>query len=87
MGLSGEELKNLGYQELCNLLNNNPVLVARHLMYKFEVFIQKSYLIVHLAKNYNANRIKFQEKGIPHVHSFIWIYIENDKCLVARTFE
>ena len=42
MGLSGKELKNLGYQELCNLLNNNPVLVARHLMYKFEVFIQKS---------------------------------------------
>ena len=43
--------------------------------------------MVHLAKNYNANRIKFQERGIPHVYSFIWIYIENDKCLVARTFE
>ena len=30
LGLSDEELKNLSYQERCNILNNNPVLVARH---------------------------------------------------------
>ena len=30
LGLSDEELKDLSYQERCNLLNNNPVLVARH---------------------------------------------------------
>ena len=29
-GLSNEELKNLSYQERCNLLNNNPVLMTRH---------------------------------------------------------
>ena len=27
-GLSDEELKNMNYQEQCNLLNNDPVLVA-----------------------------------------------------------
>ena len=29
-GLSDEELKDLSYQEQCNLLNVNPVLVASH---------------------------------------------------------
>ena len=35
-----EELKNLSYQERANLLNNNPVLVARHFQYKVEVFFK-----------------------------------------------
>ena len=34
LGLSDEELKNLSYQERCNLLNKNPVLVARYFQYK-----------------------------------------------------
>ena len=38
LGLSDEELKHLSYQERCNLLNNNPVRVARHFQYKIEVF-------------------------------------------------
>ena len=38
LGLSDKELKNSSYQELCNLLNNSPVLVARHVQYKVEVF-------------------------------------------------
>ena len=38
--LSEEELKNLSYQERANLLNNNPVLVARHFQYKVEVFFK-----------------------------------------------
>ena len=35
VGLSEEELKNLSYHR-CHLLNNNPVLVARHFQYKVE---------------------------------------------------
>ena len=42
LGLSHEELKSLSYQERCNFLNNNPVLVARHLQHKFEVFFQRN---------------------------------------------
>ena len=30
LGLSDKKLENLSYQEGCNLLSNNPVLVARH---------------------------------------------------------
>ena len=39
--LSEKELKNLSYQERCNLLNDNPVQVARHFQYKFEVFFKE----------------------------------------------
>ena len=40
LGLSDEKLKHLSYQECCNLLNDNPVLVARHFQYTLEVFFK-----------------------------------------------
>ena len=40
LGVSQEELKNLSYQEMCNLLNNNSVLAARHFQNKVEVFFK-----------------------------------------------
>ena len=75
LGPSDEELKNLSYQERCNLLNNNPVLVSRHFQYKIEVFFKEIILDGPLGKTkYYAIRIEFQERGSPHVHSFIWIF-------------
>ena len=72
--LSEEGLKKLSYQERCNLLNNNPVLVARHFQYKVEVFFKEIIIDGPLGKtNYYAISIEFQERGSPHVHSFIWI--------------
>ena len=38
LGLSDEQLKNLSYQERTKLLNENPVLLARHFQYKVQVF-------------------------------------------------
>ena len=38
LGPSDKELKKLKCQERCNLLNNNPVLVARYFLYKVELF-------------------------------------------------
>ena len=72
LGLSEEELKNLSYQESCNLLNNNPVLVARHVQYKVEVFVKEIILDGPLEKTkYYTIRIEFQERVSPHVYSFI----------------
>ena len=74
LGLSEEELKNLSYQEICNLLNNNPVLVASHFQYRIEVFFEESMIDGPLGKTkYYTLRNEFQERGSPHVHSFIWI--------------
>ena len=39
LGLNDEELKNSSYQERFNLLNNNPIRVARHFRYKVQVFL------------------------------------------------
>ena len=41
LALSDKELKNLSFQQGCNLLNNNPVLVAKYFQYKVEVFFTK----------------------------------------------
>ena len=50
---------------------------------KLKYFSNKSHLMVHLGKTkYYAIRIEFQERGNPHVHSFIRIFnapnIENE---------
>ena len=60
LGLSDEELENLSYKERCNLLNDNPVLVARHLQYKVEGFFKEIILNGSLGKTkYYAIRIEF----------------------------
>ena len=70
LGLSDEELKNLSYQERCNLLNDNPVLVARHFQYKVDVFFKEIMLDIldcPLGKtNYSPIRTEFQ-KGTAHM--------------------
>ena len=74
LGLSEEELKNVSYKNMYNLLNNNPVLAARHFQSKVEVFFKDIILEGPLGKTkYYAIRIEFQERGSPHAHSFIWI--------------
>ena len=83
LGLTDEELKKLSYQEKCNLLNNNSVLVARHFQYKVEVFFEEIILDGPLGEaKYCAIHIEFHERGNPHVYSFIWIFnapnIENE---------
>ena len=75
LGLSEEELKNMSYQERCNLLNNNHVLVARHFQYKVELFFSEIILDGPMGKTkYYAICIEFQERGSQHFHSFIWIF-------------
>ena len=60
LGLSEVELKNLSHQERCNLLNNNPVLVARHFQYKVEVFFKEIIIDGPLdITKYYAIRIEF----------------------------
>ena len=51
LGLSDVELNKLGYQERCNLLNNNPVLVARRFQYNVEVFFKEIILDGNMKKS------------------------------------
>ena len=69
LSLSDEELRNLNYEGRCNLLNNTPVLVARHFHYKVQVLFKEIVLDGPLGKTkYYAIHTEFQERGSPHVH-------------------
>ena len=74
LNLSDEEIRNLTYQQRTKLLNDNPVLVARHFQYKVQVFFKEIVLNRPLGKTkYYALHTEFQERGSPHVHTFVWI--------------
>ena len=60
LGLSKAEFKNLRYQNRCNLLNKNPVPVARNFQYKVQMFFKELLLDGSLEKNkYFALSIDF----------------------------
>ena len=40
LDFSDDVIKNMTYQERCNTLNKNPVLVARHFQYRVEIFLK-----------------------------------------------
>ena len=63
------------YFQNCELLNSNPVLLARHFELRVETFL-KEILLIPLSTirkvTYYAIRIECQVRGSPHVHSCIW---------------
>ena len=62
------------YQERCDTLNKNLVLVARHFQCMVELFLKTIILDGPLGKTkYYTIRTEFQIRGSPHVCSFIWI--------------
>ena len=74
LDFSDDVIKNMTYQERCNTLNKNPVLVARHFQYRVEIFFKVIVLDGPLGKtSYYAIRVEFQVRGSPHIHSFMWI--------------
>ena len=82
--MSDEEVNNLSYFERCELLNSNPVLLARHFQYRVEAFFKEILMKGPLGKILNyAIRVEFQVRGSPHVHCFIWV--ENAPKLTADT--
>ena len=73
--MCNEEVESLSYNEKCQMLNTNPVIVAKHFQYRVETFFTEILLsdtnpigkIV-----YYALRIEFQMRGSPHLHALIW---------------
>ena len=64
--LSDEEIIALPYFERCELLNSNPVLLARHFQYRVEVFYKEIVINGPLGKvKFHVIRIEFQFRGSP----------------------
>ena len=71
---SDEELNKMGYEERCNLLNSNPVLLLRHFQYRVETFFKEIIVNGPFGKvEYYAICVEFQVRGSPHIHSFLWV--------------
>ena len=71
---SEEDINNISYFERCRYLNLNPVLLARHFQYRVEVFFKDIIVDGPLGKViYYAICVEFQVRGIPHIHSFLWV--------------
>ena len=73
--MTNEELDALSYNERCQILNTNPVIVAKHFQYRVatffnEVLVSKANPISKIV--YYALCIEFQMRGSPHLHALIW---------------
>ena len=74
--ITDEEVDALCYDEKCEMLNLNPVIVAKHSQYRVETFftevlLSKSKPIQVKIVSY-ALHIEFQMRGSPHLHVLIW---------------
>ena len=67
--MTNEEVDGLSYHERCEMLNLNPVIVAKHFQYRVQMLFTESTIgkIV-----YYALRIKFQMRGSSLLHALIW---------------
>ena len=84
--ISEEEIAEMTYFERCELLNSNPVLLARHFQYRVETFYKEIVMNGPLGKlKYHVIRIEFQFRGSPHSHCLLWI--ENMPVLSVETIE
>ena len=68
------DIEKLSYFERCQILNMNPVVVAKHFQYRVEVFFKEIIVDGPLGKvKCYAIRVEFQFRGSPHIHSFLWV--------------
>ena len=73
--MTNEDVEALSYNEKCQMLNLNPVIVAEHFQYRVETFFTE--VLLTDAKPigkivYYALRIEFQMRGSPHLHALLW---------------
>ena len=79
----------MNYFKKCELLNQNPVLTARHFQFRIETFFKE--IVLHKnglfggdVENY-VIKVEFQARGSPHVHFFLWV--KDTPLLTADTKE
>ncbi len=73
--ITEEQVEALSYVERCQMLNTNPVVVAKHFQHRVETFFSEVLLsnCNPIGKiTYYALRIEFQMRGSPHLHALIW---------------
>ena len=70
-----EEVEALSYNERCQMLNANPVVVAKNFQHRVETFFSEVLLSNRnpIGKiTYYALHIEFQMRGFPHLQALMW---------------
>ena len=73
--MSDTEIEEMTYDEKCKMLNSNSVVAAKHFQYRLECLFGDVILGSGDPDKplYHAICIKFQFRGSPHGHCFVWI--------------
>ena len=72
--LMDDDIHSMNYFDKIRILNNNPILLARHFQYRVEVFFKEIVSDVPLGKNkHYAISVEFQVKGSQHMHSLVCV--------------
>ena len=74
--LTKNDIDAMTYLQRCEILNKNPVLLARHFQYRVELLFAEIILLPggpFVSVPYYAIRVEFQFRGSPHIHCFLWI--------------
>lgn len=60
------------YNERCDILNKNPVPIARHFQFRIQVFFKTIFLDGPVGKkSYYAIRVEFRFPRSPHIHLYL----------------
>ena len=72
--LSEASINEIDFFEKCRYLSLNPVLLPRHFQHRVETRFKVIVLNGPFGEaKYHANRVEFQVRGSPHIHSFLWL--------------
>jgi len=85
--MTEEQISNLSYMEKTEILQYNPVVLARHFQYRVECFFKHIVTKEALGGKlkHHAIRVEFQARGSAHVHCLV--RIENAPTLTAETVD
>ena len=71
--LTDDDIHSMNYFDKTKILNNNPILIARHFQYRVGVFFKEIVSDGPLGKiKHYAISVEFQARGSPHIHSLVW---------------
>ena len=84
--LEEDDINNMDFFKRCHYLNLNPVVLARHFQYRFEVFFKVVIVDGPLGKvKYYAIRVEFRSKKVPiliHFSGFLMHQYQPKKMLM-----
>ena len=71
-----DDINNMTWQQKSDLIQNDPVICATNSEHMVQLFIEDvltSNLMPIGEMVYLFHRVKFQQRGLPHIHALFWV--------------